>query len=584
MCGIAGVLGTPDQVLIERLTESLRHRGPDGRGHFSRGRSHIGATRLSIIGLNSGAQPIYNETGQLALVFNGEIYNHRPLRLELESKGHVFSTQTDAEVVVHAYEEFGVSSIQRLRGMFAFAILDAEKLLLVRDRLGIKPLYYSSLNGGKQFIFASEIKAILQYPDFSPHLSMQAFADSQILGHPIRDYTFFEGVRLLPAGHFVTVLLDHKLRVQDPQPYFAGDVLRDNTMRLDDAMNQLEEVLEDAIETHLAADVEVGVTLSGGIDSTLMTLFAHDLQDEPLTSFTVADHDLHPDVQQASFVATMIGAKHHNVIMTFSQYLEAIPALVAAEEQPSSLTALPFFFLCRTISQRLKACLHGEGADELFGGYREYLHKGRRLSYYGRRLPLLKRLGILPSEGVIDTISRLSSPVTFDEYLDQIFRVNLGDALQRQHLDIVDKCAMAASLEMRVPYLDDQVFDVVTRFPVRLLVSKSLGIQKYVLRRLALRRFGPDFIDVILRDKLGAPSAGLLFLNQFDEMCNESLPDDYITKHPLGFCFSSKRHLLLFELFVEIFLRQRAATAAVPDIREFIRERACGSRTELSLA
>jgi asparagine synthase (glutamine-hydrolysing) len=576
MCGISGVLGTRNRALIEGITAALRHRGPDGVGHCSHETAHIGATRLSIIDLGAGAQPIYNETGSLSLVFNGEIYNHRQLRSELECKGHVFSTRTDSEVVIHAYEEFGRDCVRYLRGMFAFAILDGNRLFLARDRLGIKPLYYASLSGGRQFVFASEIKAIIQHPDITPRLSLQAFADSLLLGHPVGDHTFFEGVKSLPAGHSMTVSWREERWVGDPQPYFVRESFRNENMRLNEAMDLLEGVLVDAVETHMAADVEVGLTLSGGIDSAVMVLLAHDLLGKTLQTFTVADHDDHPDVLQASHLATMIGARHQKVIMSFEQYLAAIPGLIVTEEQPSSLSGLPYYFLCSRIASCVKACLHGEGADELFGGYREYLQRDRRILYYRQRLPILKRLGILPSEEASQTVRRLSSAVSFEEYLEQIFAVNLGDALQRQHLDIVDKYSMAVGLEMRVPYLHDPVVDLTNRIPLRLLVSADLGIRKYILRRLALRRFGPAIIDIVLREKLGAPSAGIRFLNRFDAMCNEYLPEHYVSKHEFGFCFDNKRQLLLFELFLEVFVVHRGDGGAVPDIRDFMRERAQG--------
>jgi asparagine synthase (glutamine-hydrolysing) len=582
MCGIAGVLGGRDCAGVERMVDSLRHRGPDGIGLCSRGLAHLGATRLSIVDLAAGPQPIYNETRSLCLVFNGEVYNHRQLRADLECKGHVFGTQTDTEVVIHLYEEFGRDCVRQLRGMFAFAILDGSRMFLARDRLGIKPLYYAVTDDGKTFTFASEIKPILQTPGLTPQLSSQAFADALVLGHPVHEHTFFEGVRSLPAGHIMTVSYSSGIQIDAPLAYHSRDSVREANLSLDDAVEEVRKVLEDAVDTHLDADVEVGLTLSGGIDSTVLTLLAAERR--RVVTFTVADHEQHPDAVQADCIAETIRSEHHKVVMSYDDYLAAIPALIATEEQPSSLYGLPYYFLCRRIANRVKACLHGEGADEMFGGYREYLDRDRRLLRYRQRLPLLKRLGVAPSDAAAAIIRRLSSAITFEEYLEAIFAVNANDALQRLHLDLVDKCSMAASVEMRVPYLDDRVFELVNRLPLRYLVSADLGIKKYILRRFALKRFGASVFDVILREKLGAPSAGMSFLNRFEKLCNEQLPNDYLRRHEYGFCFESKRQLLLFELFHEIFVRNRGDVSSVPGVVEFIRQRADANSMTVPLA
>jgi len=465
--------------------------------------------------------------------------------------------------------------------MFAFAILDGDSLFLARDRLGIKPLYYAFNKSARRFVFASEIKVILQHYGRKPELCMQTFADSVVLGHAVHDQTFFDGVKSLPAGHTMAVFTADQIEVGLPTPYFSRETVRDENISLTDAMDELEAALQDGVETHLVADVEVGLTLSGGIDSTLLALLARASHEGPLATFTIADHERHPDVVQARNIASMIQAEHHEVIMTFEDYLSAIPGLVATEGQPSSLYGLPYHFLCSRIARRLKACLHGEGADELFGGYREYLQRERRVLYYRERLPLLKQLGIAPSERAASQMVKLSAAGSFDDYLEQIFEANLGDPLQRHHLDLVDRCSMAVGLEMRVPYMDDRVFQVATRLPIRLLVQVDLGIRKYILRHLALRRFGPDIIDIILREKLGAPSAGIIFLDRFDQMCNELLPDHYIEHHEFGCFFRSKRELILFDLFLEVFLHHRGDATEFPSITEFIRERARGASLQI---
>ncbi|KYF55846.1 hypothetical protein BE08_04990 [Sorangium cellulosum] len=567
-----------DGALIERMTAALRHRGPDGCGHAVRGSARVGATRLSVIDPAANPQPVYNETDQICVAFNGEIYNHRELRAELERKGHVFRTRTDTEVVVHLYEEMGDDCVRRLHGMFAFAILDGARLLLARDRLGIKPLHYVLLPEAQTFLFASEIKSILQHPSFTPRLDVQAFADSIALGFPVGDETFFEGVKsLLPGCTMVVTQGGERVHVEEPRRYYTLDFTRDDGMTFEEAERQMEAELERAVETHLAADVEVGLTLSGGLDSTVLALLASERLERPLLTFTVGDHEGYADVVQAGHVAKMVGSEHECHIVSFEEYLSAIPGLIAAEERPSSLHGMSSYLLCRRVAQRVKACLHGEGADEIFGGYRDYVSRESRLAVIRERLPLLKRLGVPPSARAIATIERISSARTSEDYLARIFEANMTDALERQHLAPVDRYSMASSLEMRVPYLDDGVFELAGRIPLSYLVRSDIGVRKYILRRFTLRRFGLQAVDIVLREKLGAPIAGLHLLDRFDTLCEETLPDDYLAKHELGFCFGAKRELLLFEMFIETFMKHRGDPGAVGSVRDFLNDRTTAS-------
>ena len=580
MCGIAGAIGIQDGgALVERMTASLVHRGPDGAGYCSRGRHHLGATRLSIVDLGAGVQPVYNETGQICVVFNGEIYNHRALRAELERKGHSFRTQTDTEVIVHLYEEVGDDVVRHLQGMFAFALLDGTRVLLARDPLGIKPLYFARVPDAPLFLFASEIKAILRHRGLTPQLDLQTLADAMMVGHPVGDETFFEGIRSLQPGHTLAVSFDEGLKVEAPRRYYSWSAAREENANLNDMQGELEAALDRAVQTHLDADVEVGLTLSGGIDSSVLGLLAQRHLQCPLRTFAVADHAEHADLVQAAHVARMIGSNHQTVVITFDDYLEVIPSLIASEEQPSSLYGVPFHFLCRTVSRSVKATLHGEGADELFGGYAPYIDRYSRLTFIKERLPLLGSLGVSPSKAAVESIRRLATAESFDDYLEQLFADNMGDPLERQHLVPIDKCAMASGVEIRVPYLDPAVVDCARRMPLAFLVRPELLIRKFILRRLALSRFGVGLLEVALREKLGAPAAGKVHHERFTRMCNELLPDDYVTHHELGRCFSSKRELVLFDMFNEVFMKHRGDGAAMGSALDFIRSRSGGRST-----
>lgn len=578
MCGIAGVVGTDDQSYLRGMTSALRHRGPDAEGLYSLGPFHLGSARLSIIDPSAGAQPVFNESGNIAVVLNGEIYNHRTLRSSLERRGHRFTTSTDTEVLVHLYEEEGIDFVQHLQGMFAFALLDGSRLILARDRLGIKPLFYSFPPRGNLFFFASEIKALLRCPEVEPELNLQALANNVVLTHPVGGETFFEGIHSLPCGNSMIVHLGHQVLVDAPKPFFALECHRDQQMNFEDALSALDNALTQAVESHLSADVEIGVTLSGGLDSTILAMLASHHAEYPLSTFAIGDHKAHPDLEQAALISGMIGSNHQTVVLTFDQYLATIPNLIGAEEQPSSLLGLPFYYLCTQIAHQLKVCLHGEGADELFGGYTDFLDRYSRITHIRERLPILKRLGIAPCGRAIHIAEQLASGTTFDQYLTNLFDLNMREPLERHHLTPVDRYAMASGIEMRVPYLDNGLIDLVTRMPIRFLVRPDLGIRKYILRHFALKRFGSQMADVVLREKLGAPSAGTHFLMRFDRLCNELLPDSYVKKHDFGFCFPNKRRLLLFDLFLEIFMRRRGKYSEVGNVMDFIQERSTSTR------
>ena len=574
MCGIAGISGRGNGGVADAMINALHHRGPDSKGTACLRDIAVAASRLAIVDLAGGAQPIYNETGELCIVFNGEIYNHRALRSILEQKGHRFSTHSDTEVVLHLYEEYDAKCVQQLRGMFAFAITDGERLFLARDRLGIKPLYYALLSDGKTFLFASEIKAILAFPEFSPRVDMQALADSAVLGHPIGTSTFIAGVRTLAPGHTMSVTCNGHPSVGEPVRYYPVGIERRGTLDMLEAERALEDALDEAVRMHLDADVDVGVLLSGGIDSTLMALLARTHHGASIKTFTVADHARHPDVVQAQFVATKIESVHRSIVPSFDEYLAAVPAHIAAEESPAELTALPMFLRSRRIAGALKVCLNGEGADELFGGYREYLDRPHKMSTLKRRVEVALRAGIRPSPQVELVMENLRSPPSYEAYLDAIFDFNLADRLERYHLNGVDKLAMAAGVEMRVPYLDDNLVSLVRGFPARVLVDPDLGIGKYLLKRLCIRKFGPEYLPIVLRRKLGLPSAGARHMEKLDKLCNEMLPSDYLSKHEFGRYFESKLRLLVFEMFVDIFTKHRGNPAPVGTVEDFIGARA----------
>lgn len=581
MCGIAGVVGKADESLIHEMTSALFHRGPDDEGYYRGEAISLGVRRLSIIDLGKGGQPISNEAGDKRIVFNGEIYNYRELRSELAGRGHAFATASDTEVILHAYEEYGEQCVNRLRGMFAFAIADGERLFIARDRLGIKPLYYAHLKEQGLFLFASEIKALLRCGAVDAALDQEMLCDWLILGHGSDERTYFRGVKSLPPGHCLRVEMSDGGLSFTQRKYYEVSLSPSGSLTFADAAERLGELLREAVEGHLVADVGIGLTLSGGLDSTLLALIMARYYSEPIKSFTVSDQ-ASPDTEQARAIAGQIKSAHSEILSDFEDFLGSIPEYVLAEEQPGSLYGLPLFSLCRHIGRHVKVCLNGEGADELFGGYPDYLNRRSKVARLEAGLARAKSAGLRPRDSVVEYITRLGAAQSDDEYLESLFLFNLKPQLVHNHLHLLDKYSMSSSLEMRVPYLDHYLVDFVNGLPLSYKVNASLGIRKYILKRAAIGSYGDIVINAVLRKKLGFPSSGRNFQRQFDELCERSLPPEYAQKHEMRFYYTyrteeghkvSKRALLMFDLFSLIFMEGRGSVPAGFDLREFIRSK-----------
>jgi asparagine synthase (glutamine-hydrolysing) len=573
MCGIAGAVGSNDPNLIEKMISIIKHRGPDGEETFRRGTAALGVCRLSIVGGPTDSVLIRGKNGAV-LAFNGEIYNHKSLRRQLIASGCQFDTQTDSEVVLRLYEQYGVGCLDYLRGMFAFAILDNDRIFLARDRLGIKPLYYLHDPTSRLLLFASEIKSILQCEAYSPELDLQSLADFAILQHLVGARTFFRHILALPSGCYAIISANRAEMLTPPTSYHNRILPRLEERNFNDAVQHLGIVLTDALERHLDADVEVGLSLSGGIDSTILALFAGRILETPLQVFSIADSADHPDLTQAAYVADQINAVHHTHILSFDAFLNLVPHVVAAEEAPSNLWSIPLVALARSVSQHVKACIHGEGADELFGGYSEYLSRHAWLQQLRARLPLLREIGMSLSREAITTITRQSTEQDEDTYLVDLFALNLGDQLEHRHLLPVDRCGMAASVEFRVPFLDDEVFNFAARLPISYCVRTDIGVQKYILRHLAIREFGEPVLDIVLRRKLRGPSASSNLHARFDKLCDEVLPADYLKNNKFGRFFVRKRELLVFEMFVQHFIENRANPTGLQSALDCLEKRA----------
>ena len=537
MCGIAGFISPAraDAAALAPMLVRIAHRGPDGQGTFVEGPAALGHCRLAIIDLQGGAQPLYSEDKNFVVVFNGEIYNYRELTAELTALGHTFTTRTDTEVLLHGWEQWGRELLPRLRGMFAFALWDrrAQVLFCARDMFGIKPLYYCRCADGT-LLFASEIKAFLDHPSFEKQLNtaqLPLYLSCQY--SPGRD-TFFAGVQKLLPGHFLEFSEGIVRTTRWVQPAFLpGDT--------PPAPDELEAVLRQSAEAHKIADVEVAGFLSGGVDSAYLTALAR-----PARTYTISYAEPKYDESfPARALARNLGLRNRVRCISPGEFWDAVPAVQYHMDEPmADAAAVALYFLNREAARDVKVVLSGEGADELFGGYNIYrdpftarwynrlppwlrsglgaaasllppgpgvnflVRRGLSLEerYFGPTALLTERekRRLLPGyEGDGDPVCLTESSWDMTEDQDPVTRMQQVDLQLWLAGDILlkaDKMSMAHSLELRVPYLDKEVFALAAALPAA--AKANARMTKIALRQAAARTLPPA---AAARKKLGFP-------------------------------------------------------------------------------
>jgi asparagine synthase (glutamine-hydrolysing) len=558
MCGITGVYqvdGSPvSQETLAAMMGIIAHRGPDDQGSYVKDGIGLGMRRLSIIDLEGGRQPITNEDGKVVTVFNGEIYNYRELRSELSGRGHKFASASDTEVIVHLYEEFGDECVQRLRGMFAFAVWDNERrrLLIARDRLGIKPLYYTESRG--RLIFASEIKAILQHPNIEARLDLQGLSGYLSLKYVPSPATMFRGIRSLPPGH--TLVCD-TYGTTTVRPYWDLSFAQNHTGKHSEAeyAEQLEALLKEAVRIHLVSDVPFGAFLSGGLDSSTIVALMSQLLGDPVKTFSVGfegDGAAFSELPYARMVADCYGTDHHELIIEPRHLITLAEKVIWHLDQPIADDAcIANFMVAELASRHVKMVLTGEGGDELFAGYARY--SGERLSplfRYAR--PTAKSLAIAASARIpglrgpklalyalcqADEAKRLANwfplfncdmkaSLLNDEVKATLNGASAADGIFAEHLsrtdardplsrmlyvdtklwladDLLargDKTSMAASLEARVPLLDHKLVEFAASLPPHLKIRRLT--RKYLLKQVSRAWLPAKIVD---RKKKGFP-------------------------------------------------------------------------------
>lgn len=549
MCGISGFTGSiaeniseDKEAVLKRMMDKIAHRGPDQAGTYVDEEAALGFRRLSIIDLDHGSQPMFNESRDIAIVFNGEIYNHRELREELMAKGHVFANNADTEVLVHGYEEYGTELLYRLRGMFAFMIYDMKRKLFfgARDFFGIKPFYYTQTKNGN-LVFCSEIKGILEFPDVERSVNEAALEQYMSFQYSVLPETFFKGIYKLPAGHYM-IYKDGELNVKryfDP----AMEPAKETDISLSDTVMDIEAIVHETVDAHMIADVEVGSLLSSGVDSSYV------VSEFPgKKTFTVGFLDKNSkynEIRYAEGLVKELGKENYSKNIGSEEYFDSIPKVMYYMDEPlADPSCIALYFVDKLAAEQLKVVLSGEGADEFFGGYNIY-HEPislRMFKYIPRfiKKPIGALMKKLPDFKGRDFLIRGSKSIE-ERFIGNanMFSVKerekllktklthvkpsqiveacyahckgLNDIAKMQYIDInfwlqgdillkADKMSMAHSLESRVPFLDINVFDYTKKLPIDYRCNRKAT--KYAFRIAAKRHIPEATAD---KKKLGFP-------------------------------------------------------------------------------
>lgn len=539
MCGFVGFIDQSKnkKKIIKNMADKIRHRGPDSSGYYTNDNIALGFRRLSIIDLSHGDQPMYNEDQSLIVVFNGEIYNYQILKEELIKKGHIFKNDSDTEVLVHGYEEYGVHLLDKLRGMFAFVIYDTKKdeLFGARDFYGIKPFYYATMPNS--FLFGSEIKSFLSHPSFEKELNKEMLEQYLTFQYSVGEETFFKKVYKLMPGHYF-IFKKNKLSIHK---YYDLAFVPDNSKSLEEWTSGIERVLKNSIEAHKISDVEVGSFLSSGVDSSFIATSSNVQK-----TFTVGfANKKYSEIDYAKDLSTKIKVENIHKKITKEEYFKMFPTIQYYMDEPlADPSAIALYFVANLASKYVKVSLSGEGADEIFGGYNIYQEPSSipayaQLPFFIRRIigkiaslfPEYPGLNFLVRKGkrieerfvgnafifcnkerkrilAIKTNAKDFMDVT-KPYYDKV--KSYDDVTKMQYIDFhfwlvgdillkADKMSMANSLEVRVPFLDREVIELSRHLPTKYKVTKTAT--KYAFRLVANKVLSDKVAN---KKKLGFP-------------------------------------------------------------------------------
>lgn len=584
MCGICGAYGLIDKDLLSRMCGAISHRGPDDEGHYYSSDVMLGMRRLKVIDLNTGNQPIFNEDKSIVVVYNGELYNYKDLRKFLEYKGHKFYTQSDTETIVHLYEDFGTDCVEKLRGMFSFALWDSarKRLLLARDRVGIKPLYYYIKDG--ILLFASELKALLEYPGIKREINFQSLHDYLTYMCVLAPDTIFRDVYKLNPGHMI-IYENGKTEIKK---YWNIHSRRGKPIdSFDDEkviVEKMYELIRESVDLHLISDVPIGVFLSGGLDSSTIVAVASELLNKAVKTFSIGfEDDYYNELDNARLVAKRYDTDHHEYIVGTTSIKDIEDILYFFDEPFADSSAIPTYYVSKYARQNVTVALSGDGGDEAFGGYGNY--KADKIGLLYKKLPAFIRNGVIPFvlESIPDAADNLSSMAkvkkilslsrmsseqchvfwlscfsedakrelysdssltelldydSWDKYIrffqdcgnsdfiNSCMSVDTQTVLPNDYLTKIDRMSMANSLEVRVPFLDQNLLEfalsIHSKYKIRGLTTK------YLLKKIMKDKLPKEIIKG--RKKGFSMPLSKWFREDFSILMKEFLSEEVIKK------------------------------------------------------
>lgn len=557
MCGICG-FNWEDKQLVRDMAFVISHRGPDQEGYFSDKNISLGHKRLSIIDLSErGRQPMHNEDNSIWIVFNGEIYNFQEIRPDLEKKGHKFLSDTDTEVIIHAYEEYGYDCLKLFNGMFAFAIWDSNKreLFIARDRIGIKPLYYYYKNN--EFVFGSEIKSILQYSEIKRELDENCLKQIIYYAYPINGRSLMKDIVELRPGHYI-LLKGNKLDIRKYWDLAVNETNKSESFYIKNVTN----LLSNSVKRRLISDVPLGIALSGGIDSSVVVAMASKLKEEPIKTFTIGFEGIDSEFNSAKMVAEHCKTDHMEIHLGYKDFIGGMLKALWYMEFPISRPAMvPVYYLYESIRERLTVSLAGEGSDEIFAGYNRYdaytklppITKVKDKTFYEElkkkiNMPFNKKvryissgvfnedMGEFFSQDILDVPEDINVYNTFGpllrntkndgSQLNKALLYELKTEIPYFHCNKLDRLSMANSHEVRVPYLDYTVVEFALTIPSK---YKFYGTEKKIILQKVAKPLLPK--KIVKRRKLPmiVPLTDF-FENEFIEVANNILSESNIQK------------------------------------------------------
>jgi len=570
MCGIVGFVDKKKKKekdeIIKKMADQIIHRGPDGEGYYTDDTVALGHRRLSIIDVEGGGQPIYNQDKTKAIIFNGEIYNYASLKEELQELGYEFQTKTDTEVILHGYEAWGDELFSRLRGMFAFVIYDKKnkELIGARDHFGMKPFYYYKKDG--EFFFASEIKAMLVHPDFQKEINKDALKMYLIFQYSVKEETFFKNVYKLKPGHY----FHYKDGDLDIKPYFESSYEKNQKKSYEELKEEMKRVLEDSIYYHqTTSDVEVGAYLSGGVDSSYVVSVG-----KPDKTFSVGfSYEGFDETDYAKDLSKLLGIQNTRKKISPEDFFDALPKVEWHTDEPhANLSTVPLYFLSELTREQVKVALSGEGSDEMFGGYNEYndpfllrvyLHFPlfirsfirnvcRHLPHFPGRntlikygLPFNKRYighgtfmeseeankilcdDLRSKEGIEDILEPVYSKIKEEDEVTKKMFIDYHFWLPQDILLKADKMSMAHSIELRTPLMDIDVFRFARTIPNEYLLKNKET--KYLFRDVSKDKIPSEWAK---RRKCGFPVPFSKWIREekFYNLVKESFEKEYVSE------------------------------------------------------